>query len=381
MRLDDYQRLALESDMSRGKATARYLLLGLFGEAGGVLTAVKKRERDEETSKRYLAQVSEEIGDLLWYFAAVSSRNGTTLGQLAEPLLRGRSVPPNLIQFSDLQPPRTQIATQPSKYLEYNLIDLAEAVGSLVRAQTQSLSSRQPSSASHAFTDVLHRVVTVANRVGLDLADVAQSNLKKVGGRWPRIRTYPRPFDTRYPKYERLPRDMVIDMREVIPNPGQYFVLQTCQGVHVGDRLTDNIEDEDGYRFHDVFHYAYAAIIGWSPVLRSLLRLKRKSNKEVDEAQDGARAILIEEGIAALVFNEAKSQAFFKHVKRGKLSFDLLKTIQAFVRGYEVEEVPLWVWEDAILQGFAAFRHLREHRTGRVIICQPRRKLIVKPHP
>ena len=75
--------------------------------------------------------------------------------------------------------------------------------------------------------------------------------------------------------------------------------------------------------YHDVFHYAYVAVLGWSPVVRALLQLKRKSNKVVDETQDGARANLIEEGIAALVFAEAKSQAFFKNVKPGKLSYDL----------------------------------------------------------
>ena len=37
---------------------------------------------------------------------------------------------------------------------------------------------------------------------------------------------------------------------------------------------------------------------GWSPVLRSLLKLKRKTDPELDENQDGARATIIEEGIA-----------------------------------------------------------------------------------
>ena len=41
----------------------------------------------------------------------------------------------------------------------------------------------------------------------------------------------------------------------------------------------------DDYRFHDAFHYAYAAILGWSPVTRALFRLKRKSETDVDEGQ------------------------------------------------------------------------------------------------
>ena len=64
MRVDEYQRQAIASDQSRGKHTARYLLLGLFGEAGGVLSAVKKKERDRETAERYLSQVSEELSGM-----------------------------------------------------------------------------------------------------------------------------------------------------------------------------------------------------------------------------------------------------------------------------------------------------------------------------
>ena len=42
--------------------------------------------------------------------------------------------------------------------------------------------------------------------------------------------------------------------------------------------------------FHDVFHLAYAAVLGWSPTTRALLKIKRKSRPEIDENEDGARA-------------------------------------------------------------------------------------------
>ena len=48
-------------------------------------------------------------------------------------------------------------------------------------------------------------------------------------------------------------------------------------GKPFGAELTDNAYDPDGYRFHDVFHFAYAAVLGWSPITRALLRRKRKS--------------------------------------------------------------------------------------------------------
>ena len=104
MRVDDYQQQAIGSDQSRGSATARFLLLGLFGEAGGVLTAVKKRERDAETSDKYLAQVSEELGDLLWYIAAVANRNGVKLSTLAAPIAKSASQLNSHIQFLEPDP-------------------------------------------------------------------------------------------------------------------------------------------------------------------------------------------------------------------------------------------------------------------------------------
>ena len=88
-------------------------------------------------------------------------------------------------------------------------------------------------------------------------------------------------------------------------------MFQPCDGINIGDRLTDNAVTPDDYRFHDVFHFAYVAVLSWSPVLRSLLRLKRKSDPEIDEAQDGARAMLIEEGITTWIFGVAGELNFF----------------------------------------------------------------------
>jgi len=136
-----------------------------------------------------------------------------------------------------------------------------------------------------------------------------------------------------------------------------------------------------GYRFHDVFHYAYAAVLTWSPVTRSLLRLKRKSKPKIDEVEDGARATLIEEGIATSIFGQAKQLDFFAGLKRGDLSFDMLKAIRQFVAGYEAQRCPLWLWEDAILQGYEAFRFLRKHRRARLTIDMGQRKLLIGDLP
>uniref|UniRef100_UPI003CCFE308 hypothetical protein n=1 Tax=Stenotrophomonas maltophilia TaxID=40324 RepID=UPI003CCFE308 len=85
-------------------------------------------------------------------------------------------------------------------------------------------------------------------------------------------------------------------------------------------------------------------------------------------AQDGARATLIEEGVTTWIFGQAVALNCFANVKVGELPFDMLKHVRQFVAGYEAEHIPLWLWEDAILQGYAAFRFLREHRRGRLHI-------------
>ena len=126
--------------------------------------------------------------------------------------------------------------------------------------------------------------------------------------------------------------------------------------------MTDNHLPEDDYRFHDVFHLAYAAVLGWSPTTRAILKIKRKSQPAIDENEDGARANLIEEGLSTWIFETAKRHQFFAHTPR--LGLDLLKAVKNFVQGYESHRLPLWLWDRAILQGYAVFRELQIHRRG-----------------
>lgn len=179
---------------------------------------------------------------------------------------------------------------------------------------------------------------------------------------------------------------MIIDIYEkVVRRPGETsertYVLQRRNGVFVGDRVTDNILEPDDYRFHDVFHYSYAAVLGWSPVIRALLRLKRKSVPKVDEAQDGARAILIDEGVSAFIFAYAKQLDFFDGQELGGLSFTLLKRVKEFVEGYEVSSRPIWLWEKAILDGYSAFRFLQKHRRGQLKLDLNQRSVEIEPLP
>lgn len=59
--------------------------MGLAGEAGEVANKVKKVFRDDAgvVSPARLASIKDELGDVLWYVAAVASDLGVTLGDVA----------------------------------------------------------------------------------------------------------------------------------------------------------------------------------------------------------------------------------------------------------------------------------------------------------
>ena len=86
---------------------------------------------------------------------------------------------------------------------------------------------------------------------------------------------------------------------------------------------------------------------------------------------------MVEEGLTAWIFSSAKNMEFFEDQSR--LSFDLLKGVQAFVRGYEVEACSLSLWERAILDGYIVFRQLRKNNGGIVIGDRQARTICYRP--
>ena len=74
----------------------------------------------------------------------------------------------------------------------------------------------------------------------------------------------------------------------------------------------------------------------------------------------------MDEAVSAVVFSRAKELQFYDGINH--VDYDLLKIIQEFVHGFEVDKVPLWQWEVAILQGYSVFRSLRRHGGGKVTL-------------
>src|SRR5438128_3355056 len=195
--------------------------------------------------------------------------------------------------------------------------------------------------------DLLWYIANVASKFDLDLGAVAEANLKKVRDRWGEGRTARGlAFDARYPDGERLPSRLDVVFTEA-PIGDRSKVRILIDGQPLGDDLTDNAHDEDGYRFHDVVHLAFAAVLGWSPVVRKLLHRKRKSDATVDEIEDGARAVAIEGGLCAVVFEYARNHNFLAGISA--LDYNLLRTLKSVTAHLEVSNCGVGNWEQAIL--------------------------------
>jgi NTP pyrophosphatase (non-canonical NTP hydrolase) len=276
MHLDEFQRIAQETDQKPGTDDEALIvpLLGLVGEAGTLQTEFKKRLRDGAAHARFSEQVSEELGDVLWY------------------------------------------------------------------------------------------VANIAHKVGLSLDDIAQKNLDKTRERWLKGPGQRALFDAGYPANEQLPREFEYTFAYSTVEGIEKIVLLDTGGTQVGAPLTDNANKDDGYRFHDVLHLAHAAVLGWSPVFRKLLGRKRRSVRKIDEVEDGGRAWVIEEAIAAAIYEYAERHTFLESATR--VDWALLRSIRRLTAGYEVRSCTAAEWEIAILTGLRVWREVRQADGGTV---------------
>lgn len=276
MNFNEYQKAAQSTDRNPGNDREAMVipLLGLVGEAGTLLSEYKKLLRDGGAHERFVQQVAEELGDVLWY------------------------------------------------------------------------------------------VANLASKVGLELDNVARANLEKTAGRWLPPRDGSAVLDDQFPEEEQLPREFEYSLRHEVVDGAEKLVVRTPDGTAVGDPLTDNAYKDDGYRFHDVLHFAFAAKLGWSPVLRKLLKRKRRSVSTIDHVEDGARASAIEEMIAALVGEYALRHRFLDGAER--VDWELLRIAKRLTAHLSVGVRTEAEWEDAIVSGIRAWGRLRSAGGGTV---------------
>lgn len=268
MNFSEYQQRAVLTDRHPGSESVamEIPLFGLAGEVGTLLSKYKKYLRDGDAHQLFRDEVTEELGDILWYLS------------------------------------------------------------------------------------------NAATKFGIALDDVAERNLKKTADRWNPNADAPHFFDSSFPVSERLPRWFDANFSEEIAPNGRRRVYVFWEDRQIGNFLTDNAHVPDGYRFHDAFHFSYACVLGWSPVMRRNLGIKRKSVPEIDEVEDGARAIIYEEYIAAMVFEDARAHGFYE--AKHTLDFGLLDAIKRLTAQLEVRVRSRREWEQAIISGFEIWRRL-----------------------
>ena len=272
-----------------------------------------------------------------------------------------------LANQTDQQPETGNVEADPRSIM-VPLLGLAGEVGELLGEHKKWIRDGDsyklfPDRVKEELGDLLWYLSNVAAKHGLTLEDVATYNLDKTQRRWhPVTCSLVRPslFDEGFPPTERFPRQMDV----LIESSGPDRIVTFINGKKFGDPLRDNRYEDDGYRFHDIFHLSHASVLGWSPTLRALLRRKRKSDPRVDEVEDGGRAIVIEEGIAAMVFSYAERRNFLEGAEG--VNYELLRTIKDMTSHLEVSCRTEGDWERAIMTGFQLWRHIRAKGKGRL---------------
>ena len=272
----------------------RPVLMGLFGEVGSMMSTVKKLHREKKAYAGYRYAVEEEFGDALWYFTALCRRLGFGVDEILSDVANRKGYN-KVVAANDLVDSPVSHVSSASVLprLDDILLKLGRSVADLLNVRNADEHARQ---LLCDFADYYLQALQVAC---VTFSQIVHNNIQKTCGRFldPALSSLPS-FDQDFLKEEQLPQNFEIKITQ--RKNGRCYLQ--WNGVFIGDSLTDNILDPDGYRFHDVFHLAHAAILHWSPTFRALIKQKRKSNPKIDEAQDGGRAIVVEEGAHRMDF-------------------------------------------------------------------------------
>jgi NTP pyrophosphatase (non-canonical NTP hydrolase) len=314
MELGAFQRAARETSRLQlgGPQAAIAPMLGLASETGSILNVYRKYLRDGLDLAANRESLREELGDLLWYTAAVATAFNLDLEDIAAA---------NLARTRDRYPARSP---------EHALDELPRF------------------DAGFPDQERFPRRLVVA---------FAQQGLPS--GRVTAVLTLVEAEPNAFPEG---PVESV---------PGKLCGYRV--GGTIGDSLTDNSRRTDAYRYHDAIHLGFMAVLNWSPTSRALLHVKRKSNAVVDECEDGARAIFAEEGLAAMLSRLAIRRTAF--LSETSIDGEVIDVARAAAVDLEAEELPTWLWRRAILQGFRAMHELAANEGGYLVADLDQRTL------
>ena len=190
--LDEYQDFTTRTDRNDkpGADGLGFVLLGLFGEVGSLLSALKKKQRDKEAFGAYHDEVIEELGDALWYFANAAlraelplSRSPADAGEARDWDYKGRS---GASTFEDLQ--RTEapfVGPLAGDEVEHRLLVLAGKVGVLLADWSEGQIAENRDRLSADMVEIFRALLIAADDARVSLEQAARNNVVKTLGRWP----------------------------------------------------------------------------------------------------------------------------------------------------------------------------------------------------
>jgi NTP pyrophosphatase (non-canonical NTP hydrolase) len=101
LRVSDFEERVRQTDEMGPEPDIAFL--GLFGEIGSLVSALKKRRRDKDAYFGYERAVLDEVGDVLWYASAFARRGGTSFAEAASRSIGDRA-PPNQVTLGRDRP-------------------------------------------------------------------------------------------------------------------------------------------------------------------------------------------------------------------------------------------------------------------------------------
>ena len=339
------------------------ILRGLFGEVGSIMSVAKKYRREENVYTNFRSNLTEELGDVFWYFTALVQHLDLWPCDLDSFISEAKA--------DNVSPKKRLTKKEKDERHKKSMSGICCYAARLLKVE-QMIPAKQ-----HAYMKkFLGYYFSILDRYEICFSHVLKTNIKKTDSCFVKfvdqdLSKFPT-FDCEYGEKERLPRKFKVEIEE----NNNKMVKVLFDGHQLGDMLNDNSDVEDGFRYHDVIHFSHLAILHWSPTMRGFLHRKRKSDKKVDEIQDGGRAIVIEEGLTAWLFSRAKAANYFEGHE--EIPMDILKTIEEFVRGYEVEQCPMSLWKHCIIRGYDVFRDVKRHRGGLIFGDMEKRTLEFK---
>ena len=393
-------------------------LLGTGAHVGAILDAQQRFLRDTISSAGRTRAIERAVGRLVRSCAVVANGLGLDLNEIARANLRkvdrrhrslghagiagampidGESL--TFSSYAALAAETDQDIGAGSDPLELSvpLLGLAGEVGSLFLEQKKryrgdSKITNWGDFVAEELGDLLWYASAVCRHLGADIDAVMKGDADRLQGVEPGTgRQRHEPFDAGFPAEERFPRQLQVRFVEdrssggpkvtmtlidAVPNAFPNGAVPQVQddktkmkgysvGKQLGDQVDNNSHHDDAYRYHDAIHLGFLAVLQWSPNLRNLLRIKRKSIPAVDDVEDGARAVFAEEGLAAILAKQAFVNDDYLEVR--KVPEELLELIASVTDDLEVSVLPLWLWAEAICQGFQVMRLLARNGGGFVL--------------